>query len=99
MIISDAVMIHHNLHDDCNDHQNGHHDSHQNYHDDDDYIDDQHDDDDNNIEQVLILRLLAMLTAKPTPLSVQDVEDRVSSRHRGSVHFFDVKDRAIFGAK
>lgn len=30
------------------------------------------------IWQVLILRLLAMLTAKPTPLSVQDVEDRVS---------------------
>lgn len=28
--------------------------------------------------EVLILRLLAMLTAKPTPLSVQDVEDRVS---------------------
>ena len=26
----------------------------------------------------LILRLLAMLTAKPTPLSVQDVEDRVT---------------------
>jgi len=28
--------------------------------------------------EVLILRLLAMLTAKPTPLSVQDVEDRVT---------------------
>ena len=26
----------------------------------------------------LILRLLAMLTAKPTPLSVQDVEDRIT---------------------
>jgi son of sevenless-like protein len=28
--------------------------------------------------EALILRLLAMLTAKPAPLSVQDVEDRVS---------------------
>jgi len=28
--------------------------------------------------EVLILRLLAMLTAKPTPLCVQDVEDRVT---------------------
>ena len=83
------IHYHHNLHDD-------HHSCH---HDDDHYIDDQHDDDDNNIEQVLILRLLAMLTAKPTPLSVQDVEDRVSFRHRGSVHFFDVKDQVTFGAK
>ena len=83
------IHYHHNLHDD-------HHSCH---HDDDHYIDDQHDDDDNNIEQVLILRLLAMLTAKPTPLSVQDVEDRVSFPHRGSVHFFDVKDRVIIGAK
>ena len=32
---------------------------------------------DQDLIQVLILRLLAMLTAKPTPLSVQDVEDRV----------------------
>ena len=94
------IHYHHNLHDDCNDDHNCHHNSHHNYHDDDHYIDNQHDDDDdNNIEQVLILRLLAMLTAKPTPLSVQDVEDRVSFRHRGSVHFFDVKDQVTFGAK